>query len=367
MADNKNKIVSNITAELDKLENKKFTLYFYVFDSEGNPNASLSYIYDTAWSLKELGYDVVMLYATEKGKDFIGVADWLGEEYASIKHVNVKSNPKVAPSDFLFMPEIYPSVMYDTKSLPCKRVAIIQNFGYMMDMLQPGATLSQYNIHDCVTTSEYMKKRILSVFPYMNVIVVPPCVNKVFTKSEKPQKLIVNIVSKYKRNTNEIVKSFFLKYPMFKWVCFRELYNLSKSDFAELLQEGAFTLWLDTEASFGHSALEAMACGNRVLAKLPENELPWISEGDRLSSNCVWFNTNIECVDVLGSEIYNYLNCVVDESSVNSVRETLSDYTPEKFNESVRKAYIDYMVNERVAQFKEALSVAVSKDNSLDD
>ena len=61
-------------------------------------------------------------------KDFIGVGDWLGEEYANLPHANVeKENVSISASDFLFIPEIFANVMMQTKKLPCKRVILVQN------------------------------------------------------------------------------------------------------------------------------------------------------------------------------------------------------------------------------------------------
>jgi hypothetical protein len=55
--------IKNLTKELKKLNDKKFKVMFFVYDTKGVPSGSLTYIYQTAYKLKELGYTVEMLYA----------------------------------------------------------------------------------------------------------------------------------------------------------------------------------------------------------------------------------------------------------------------------------------------------------------
>ena len=69
------KTIKNLKKELKKLEEKKFKIMFFIYDTKGVPSGSLTYIYQTAYTLKELGYNVQMLH-TEK--DFVGVGEWLG-------------------------------------------------------------------------------------------------------------------------------------------------------------------------------------------------------------------------------------------------------------------------------------------------
>ena len=63
MAEDKNKIVAQrIENAIEQLETKKSALYFFVTDCKNVPNSEMLYIYDMALTLKELGYDVCMVY-----------------------------------------------------------------------------------------------------------------------------------------------------------------------------------------------------------------------------------------------------------------------------------------------------------------
>ena len=110
MADiTKNDMLKVVNESISKLENKEFNIYFFVLDTKGNPSSSLEYIYQTALSLSKMGYNVAMLH---QEKEFVGVREWLGDEYADLKHFNIeKDNVPISASDFLFIPEIFANVM----------------------------------------------------------------------------------------------------------------------------------------------------------------------------------------------------------------------------------------------------------------
>ena len=60
----KNSIVkARIEEQIAKIDNKDFTLYFYIPDTKGVPSGSLSYIYDIAFGLKEMGYKIGLIHS----------------------------------------------------------------------------------------------------------------------------------------------------------------------------------------------------------------------------------------------------------------------------------------------------------------
>ena len=80
---NKEEMLRVVEDNIQKMENKSFNVFFFVIDTKGNPSGSLEYIYRTALTLKELGYNVAMLHQEE---EFIGVRDWLGDAAADLPH-----------------------------------------------------------------------------------------------------------------------------------------------------------------------------------------------------------------------------------------------------------------------------------------
>ncbi len=131
---NDNKALQRVEEAIGKLKNKDFNLYFFVIDCKNTPNDNIQYIYKLAKALKDKSYNVKMVYQLEneyteselkklKKKDqpidenriFTGVGEWLGKEYMEIEHFNItKDEWKIAPSDFLFIPEAFSSLMNQT-------------------------------------------------------------------------------------------------------------------------------------------------------------------------------------------------------------------------------------------------------------
>ena len=135
MNQNIEKATERIKEELSKIDKKENNVYFFVLDTEGYASGSLAYIYHLAKFAKDAGYKVSMLYQTDpvvKGQpeqEFVGVESWLGSEYSSIPHHDIqKEEVDISASDILFIPDIFGQVMNQTKKLPCKRIAIMQNF-----------------------------------------------------------------------------------------------------------------------------------------------------------------------------------------------------------------------------------------------
>lgn len=327
--DNKN-ISKELEAEISKLKDKKFTAYFAVYDTKGKPSVSLAYIYRTALQLKELGYNVAMLYAEQ---DFVGVEGWLGEEYANLPHHNIsdeKDSITISPSDFLFIPEIYQQIFSKTKNLPCRRIAIIQNYKYLTDAIPAGVSFDDLKIRECIVPTSSLAKRIKTAFPYLKVHIVRPYISDDFSIPEEPKKPIINVVIEDQVDANEIIKAFYWRYPIYSWIPFRPLANLPKEAYAKALKESFATLWCDTRTDFGYVALESMKCGNLVIGKVPENEIDWLYEKDgSIKQNGLWFLKNDDAQEAIAAAIQTFLTESVPSSVYDKIKDTASEYTKE--------------------------------------
>ena len=85
-----------VEAVLEKLNNKDFSLYFFTLDTKGNPTAGIANIYEHVKLLNELGLNAKILhekndYKLRADEDGQGIAEWLGEEYATLPHVSIES------------------------------------------------------------------------------------------------------------------------------------------------------------------------------------------------------------------------------------------------------------------------------------
>jgi len=73
--------ITKVEKSIQNLSEKKSKIYFLVQDTKGNAKASISYIYNMALALFEDGFNTIILH--EKN-DYIGVGEWLDEEYMKI-------------------------------------------------------------------------------------------------------------------------------------------------------------------------------------------------------------------------------------------------------------------------------------------
>ena len=152
---------------------------------------------------------------------------------------------KVGPEDVLVVPELFGHVMEQTKDMACTKVVLCQSYDYIFEMLQPGVQWINYGYTYAITTSETSKEYINSIFPQMNVSVISPNISSKFRDEELPGQPIIGIHTRDPRDTMKIVKTFYAKYPQFKWITFRDMRGMSVEFFANTLNEMCVGVWVD--------------------------------------------------------------------------------------------------------------------------
>lgn len=376
MSDNKDmKAIERIEETIANLKENDFNIYFFVVDSQNVPNSSLAYIYELAKTLHDKKYNVTMLYQLQgeyteaelykkkkKGKQidpskvFTGVGEWLGKEYADIPHMNISHTQwKVSPADILFIPEAFSSLMFQTyqHKAPCRRIVLLQNFSYVTDFIPYGIEWKNYGIYDVIATTKQQESLIKSVFPYVRCKILPPVVHSIFRKPIEPKKLLVNIVTSDQRIANRIIKTFYWKYPIYKFVSFVDLRNRSREEYAEKLREGAITVWVDNDTPFGHSAVEAIACDNILIGKVPEMVPEWMINEDGGLSDCGIWTYDINVIpDLLANVIGAWMQDMVPEQLTNAMNEVNTKYTTEKWEENV-DGVMSTIINEQIKSFEQ--------------
>ena len=146
-------------------------------------------------------------------------------------------------------------------------------------------------IMEGISNSSYQINELNESFPYVKMTKITPYISHLFGNTNEPKKMIINVVARDQSDIKRVVKPFYWKYPMFKWVSFKELRNLSKEEFSKALREAAITIVIDDTTSFGYTALEAIKSGSITICKVPSTELDWAtSEDGSLPNCCVWFN-----------------------------------------------------------------------------
>lgn len=382
--DNTKEIVQRIETEIGKLKDKSFKVLFYVPDAKNNATGYISYIYQMALTLQQLGYNVKMLYQLDNeytaeelkklnlenqpiddSRVFVGVTESLGEKYATLEHANIQNEElEVSPSDFLIIPEVYSSVMNQTKKLSCKRIVLTQNYNYLTDFIQVGVSWANFGITDTITSCLNQAELVNSVFPYVKTKVLTPYIPSYFYEGNEPKKLIVNIITKSQKDANKIIKPFYWKYPMYKWVSFRDLRSYPREMFADYLREGAITIWVDSDTQFGYAPLEAIKSGNIVIGKIPELIPEWMLSEDKtqLLDNGIWFNDINSVHKIIADVIRTWINDDIPSEITDAMKETAKKYSFDEYKVNLDNLINSY-INERVKEFEEVIIVAKSKIN----
>jgi hypothetical protein len=335
---------------INNMKEKLSRIYFMVQDTKGNAKASVRYIYQMALTLKRSGYNAIILH--EK-PEYHGVSDWLSEEYMTeLEHRAIDGTSlEVSPDDLIIIPEIYGFIMDQITKLPCGKIVLSQAFDHIFETLQPGQSWSQLGFYKCITTSTKQKEMIESVMRNISVDVIEPHVSEVFVKNEFPPKTIINIHTRDPRDTANLIKTFYVKFPQYRWISFRDLRGLSESEFAKAMKDSFLSIWMDQTSSYGTFPLESMKMGIPVLGLVPDIVPSWMNE-----DNGLWINNKTIMVDVLSDFIQNWLEDNLNPELFDRMKMTVESLpTEETFGENVTSLF-NQLFETRIKSFEDQLS-----------
>lgn len=335
---------------IKNLEEKKCKIYLFAQDTKGNPRASIRYIYQLGMSLKKQGFNPIVLH--EKS-DYTGVAQWLGESYMTeLTHKSIEGEKlEVTPEDFLIVPEIYGFVMEQVKDLPCAKIVLCQAYDHMLETLKPGFSWVNYGFFKCITTSDTQKEHISNIFRNISIDVIPPYIPETFGKSKYPAKPVIAIHTRDPRKTMNFIKTFYLKFPQYRWITFRDMRGLSEQDFATFLKDCFMSVWIDETGGYGTFPLESMKTGVPVIGKLPNLVPSWLSQ-----ENGIWVPEEIKLIDFAADFIQNWLEDNIKQDLYDRMEDTVFDlYDEERFNKKVEELFSGY-INTRKDSFQEQLN-----------
>jgi hypothetical protein len=356
------KQLENIKNSIGKINDKDFGIYFFTLDTKGNPTAGVATIYEHAKKLRDLGYNAQILhdkndYKLREDEEGMGIAEWLGEEYATIPHISIESQQlQVGPQDFVIIPEAFASVMKQTKDFPCKRVVFLQAYEYIFEMLEIGEGWEQFNIRDVITTNKNLSDYARSVFRGINVDEIPVGIPEYFTDSDKPKVPTIAMSSRDKRELLKIVKIFYQKYPHYRFVTFRDMSGLPRKDFAKQLGESFVSVWLDELSGFGTFPIESMKCNTPVIGKIPRMVPEWMGTVDEngnlnLNDNGVWTANLNSIPDVVATMVGLYLEDALPENILTGMKEYQDKYTVETSEKVLTEVY-ERLFSRRVVELQ---------------
>ena len=342
--------ILKVENSIKNMEEKTLRIYFLVQDTKGNAKASVRYIYQIAMALKNSGYNPTILH--EK-PDYFGVSSWLGEEYMNeLQHKSIEGgNLEVSPEDLIIIPEIYGFVMDQVKKLPCGKVVLCQAYDHIFETLQPGETWTQLGIYKCITTSEKQKEWIENIMRNVSIDVVEPFISENFKTPELPPKTIINIHTRDHRDTTNLIKAFYTRFPQYRWFTFRDLRGLSENDFSERMKDSFVSIWIDNTSAYGTFPLESIKMGIPVIGVVPNMVPEWMNE-----NNGIWINNQNILVDVIADYIQNWLEDNISPELYSEMEKTKNNLkTEEDFNTNVVSIF-DKMITTRATTFKEQIN-----------
>jgi hypothetical protein len=332
-----NQLQEKVKQSITILREKQARIYFLVQDTKGNAKASVRLIYQMAKTLKDNGFNPIILH--EKS-DYAGVVAWLDEEYMSLPHRAIEGqNLEISPEDFLVIPEVFGFVMDQVKQLPCAKIVLTQQYAHMLETLQPGQTWNQFGFLKCITTSSKQKEYIERVMRQVSFDIIDPLIGEEFTPKSIPSMPIIGVHTKEQSDAINLIKTFYLKFPQYRWFTFRDLRGLSEKEFANSLRDCFLSVWIDDHSGFGTFPLESMKSNVPVIGKVPNLSPDWMSE-----DNGIWVTDQTLLPDLVADYAQNWLEDNIDPQIYEKMKETVERYTDkQKFESSIVSLFDGYL------------------------
>jgi hypothetical protein len=342
--------LSKLEKSIQTMKDKQCRIYLVVQDTKGNAKASIRYIYQVGMALKNNGFNPIILH--EK-PDYFGVGNWLGEEYMTeLPHMAIEgTNLEVSPEDLIIIPEIYGFVMDQITKLPCGKVVLCQAYDHIFETLNPGDTWSRLGFYKCITTSEKQKEVIETLMRGVSIDVLPPVISECFEKQTLPPKTIISVHTRDQRETVNLIKAFYARFPQYRWITFRDMRGLSEKEFANAMKESFCSVWMDQTSGFGTFPLESFKMGIPIIGLVPNLVPEWMNE-----DNGIWINNPNMMVDVIADFTQNWLEDNISPVIFEGMEKTISEYSDMNRFESNVVELFSKMIDTRLESFEEQLN-----------
>lgn len=330
---------TKLNEALERLINNENNIFFLTYSTNNNARAAIKYIYDTALTLKNEGFNAKILV---ENNDYVGVENWMGDVYKDLEVVSIKEDQvQIKIDDILVIPEYYGNVLEQVSNIRCIKVMLVQQKENMFETLPIGSRYSDYGFDKIITTTNITKNYIKQIFPESLIYVIPPMIGDNFKPSEEPLKPYIAIHCRDRIFNRKIISEFYLKFPQLRWISFRDMVQLSYKEFSEALQECAVSVWADDTSTFGTFPIESMKCNIPIVGKIPNTEPEWLKE-----ANGMWTYDNGKIVDILGTYILSWLEGVeVSEEVKTDIKETLVNYESDITKNNIISVFNSFKTN----------------------
>lgn len=350
--------IIKLEKSIENLKNKNVKFYFLSQDTKGNAKASIRFIYQICDTMIKNGYQAIIIH--EK-TDYTNVSSWIGEGYTDIPHECIENqNLKISPEDFIVVPELYGYVLEQLSNLSCGKIILCQSYDYIMETLKPGSSWTDYGFFKCITTSEFQKSYIESLMKNISIDTIEPLIPSDFSEKTLPSKPTISIHTRDQRDSMKIIKTFYLKYPQYRWITFRDMRGLNQKEFSEILKTSFVSVWVDDISGFGTFPIESMSCKTPVIGKVPNLKPSWLNE-----DNGIWTYELNNIPDIIAEYIQSWLEDSINEDLYDNIlKSTLGFKSNDRFTSQVISLF-DRYINTRKENFENQLNKIKVKEETL--
>jgi hypothetical protein len=241
--------------------------------------------------------------------------------------------------------------MSQITNLPCGKIVLCQAYDHILETLQPGQSWADLGFLKCITTSEKQKEQIESIMRNVSFDILKPYISDEFKPQTLPSKPIISVHSREPRDTANLIKTFYIKFPQYRWITFRDMRNLSEKEFARGLDSSCLSVWIDETSGYGTFPLESMKSNVPVLGLVPNIVPEWMSE-----DNGLWINNKTQMVDFIADFLQNWLEDNVNENLFIEMKKTIDSLPTKETFEKESVSLFEKYISKRCESFEEQLS-----------
>jgi hypothetical protein len=191
-----------------------------------------------------------------------------------------------------------------------------------------------FDVMNCITTSKTLSEMVKDLVPAGQIDFIEPGIPEHFKPTEMPQIPVVAIHARDQRKAAKIIKSFYLKYPLYRFVSFKDMHGMTEVDFAKNLKECAVSVWVDDDSTFGTFPVESLKCNVPVIGKVPNIIPEWMSD-----DNGIWVYDENQIPDLVFNYIKNWMEDGLPENLQNVSEGMKEKYTIETFEKATIETY----------------------------
>jgi hypothetical protein len=221
----------------------------------------------------------------------------------------------------------------------------------MLETLQPGQTWNQFGFYKCITTSNKQKEYIERVMRQISFDIIDPVISDEFQPKKSPAMPIIGVHAKEQSDAINLIKTFYLKFPQYRWFTFRDLRGLSEKEFANSMRDCFLNVWIDDHSAFGTFPLESMKSGIPVIGKVPNLSPDWMSE-----DNGIWITDQTLFPDLVADYVQNWLEDNIDPKIYDEMKKTVERYIDKQKFESQVVSLFDGYLTLRADSFENQIS-----------